>query len=119
MKSEKENATLVTGLEVNETELVNRAQSGDRNAFSELVRNHAQGVMNVIYRTCGDVHIAGGLFIAPLFFTLAFSPWLLLGSWQAVYTSTVWTLTYREIKALPALASPVITTPPPVEPAVS
>lgn len=48
---------------------------------------------------------AGGIFIAPLFFTLAFSPWLLLGSWQAVYTSTVWTLTYREIKALPAIVS--------------
>jgi len=47
--------------------------------------------------------VAGGLFVAPLFFTLAFSPWLLLGSWQSVYTSTVWTLTYREIKALPAL----------------
>jgi hypothetical protein len=47
--------------------------------------------------------IAGGLFVAPLFFTLAFSPWLLLGSWQSVYTSTVWTLTYREIKALPAI----------------
>lgn len=44
--------------------------------------------------------IAAFLFVAPLFFTLAFSPWLLLGSWQAVYTSTVWTLTYREIKAL-------------------
>lgn len=47
--------------------------------------------------------VAGGLFVAPLFFTLAFSPWLLLGSWQAVFTSTVWTLTYREIKALPAI----------------
>jgi len=45
--------------------------------------------------------IAGGLFVAPLFFTIAFSPWLLISSWQAVYTSTVWTLTYREIKALP------------------
>ena len=45
--------------------------------------------------------IAGGLFVAPLFFPLAFSPWLLLGSWQAVYTSTVWTLTYREINAIP------------------
>jgi hypothetical protein len=45
--------------------------------------------------------VAGFLFVAPLFFTLAFSPWLLLGSWQAVYASTVWTLTYREIKALP------------------
>jgi hypothetical protein len=61
--------------------------------------------------------IAGGLFVAPLFFTIAFSPWLLLGSWQAVYTSTVWTLTYREIKALPVLTAPVPTTPPPVEPA--
>jgi hypothetical protein len=49
--------------------------------------------------------IAGGLFVAPLFFTLAFSPWVLLGSWQAVYTSTVWTLTYREIKALPAIVA--------------
>ncbi len=48
--------------------------------------------------------IAGGLFVAPLFFTIAFSPWLLLGSWQSVYTSTVWTLTYREINALPSLA---------------
>lgn len=50
--------------------------------------------------------VAGGLFIAPLFFPLAFSPWVLLGSWQSVYTSTVWTLTYREIKALPALVAP-------------
>ncbi|HEU4744100.1 MAG TPA: hypothetical protein VFS61_02645 [Anaerolineales bacterium] len=48
--------------------------------------------------------IAGGLFVLPLFFTIAFSPWLLLGSWQSVFTSTVWTLTYREIKALPAIA---------------
>ena len=55
--------------------------------------------------------IAGGLFIAPLFFTIAFSPWLLLGSWQSVYTSTVWTLTYREIKALPALAPETVPQP--------
>jgi len=48
--------------------------------------------------------IAGGLFVIPLFFTIAFSPWLLLGSWQTVFTSTVWTLTYREIKALRAIA---------------
>ena len=48
--------------------------------------------------------IAAGLFVAPLFFPIAFAPWVLLGSWQAVYTSTVWTLTYREIKALPAVA---------------
>ena len=55
--------------------------------------------------------VAAGLFVLPLFFTLAFSPWLLLGSWQAVYTSTVWTLTYRELKALPATASEPIVQP--------
>jgi len=46
--------------------------------------------------------VAGGLFIMPLFFVIAFSPWILLTAWQQVFTSTVWTLTYREIKALPA-----------------
>lgn len=51
--------------------------------------------------------IAAGLFVLPLFFTIAFSPWLLLGSWQQVFTSTAWTLTYREIKALPALTPAV------------
>ena len=45
-------------MEISETELVSKAQSGDRNAFSELIRTHAQGVMNVVYRMCGDVHIA-------------------------------------------------------------
>jgi hypothetical protein len=46
--------------------------------------------------------VAGGLFVLPLFFVIAFSPWILLTAWQQVFTSTVWTLTYREIKALPA-----------------
>ena len=44
--------------QANEKELVSRAQGGDRNAFSELVRMHAQGVLNVIYRMCGDMQIA-------------------------------------------------------------
>ena len=43
---------------VNETELVTRAKNGERNAFSELVCIHAQGVRNVIYRMCGDAQIA-------------------------------------------------------------
>lgn len=45
-------------LEVGEKKLVIRAQEGDRNAFNELVRMHAQGVMNVIYRMCGNAQIA-------------------------------------------------------------
>ncbi len=43
---------------VNETELVTRAQKGERDAFNELVRVYAQGVMSIIYRMCGDARIA-------------------------------------------------------------
>jgi len=55
---EKENQTVITVQAFSETELVNQAQNGDRNAFSELVRVHAQGVRNVIYRMCGDAQLA-------------------------------------------------------------
>jgi len=44
--------------QTNERELVTRAQNGDRNAFSELVRTHSQGVLNVIYRMCGNMKMA-------------------------------------------------------------
>jgi RNA polymerase sigma-70 factor (ECF subfamily) len=44
--------------QANETELVTRAQNGDRNAFSELVRIHTQGVLNVVYRMCGNLQVA-------------------------------------------------------------
>ena len=48
--------------------------------------------------------IAGGLFVLPLFFIVGFSPWVFLqGLWLA-YTSTVWTLVYRELTLLPELA---------------
>jgi RNA polymerase sigma-70 factor (ECF subfamily) len=43
---------------IQETELVTRAQRGERDAFNELVRLHAQGVRNVIYRMCGNVQVA-------------------------------------------------------------
>jgi RNA polymerase sigma-70 factor (ECF subfamily) len=42
----------------NETELIISAQHGDRNAFSELVRLHAQGVLNLIHHMCGDAQLA-------------------------------------------------------------
>ena len=41
-----------------ETELIIRAKNGDHNAFSELVCIHASGVRNVIFRMCGDAHVA-------------------------------------------------------------
>jgi RNA polymerase sigma-70 factor, ECF subfamily len=49
---------VVISCEVSEAELVIRAQGGDRNAFSELVCIHAQGVMNVIFRMCGNAQVA-------------------------------------------------------------
>ena len=49
---------MATVYTTNEAQLVAQAQNGDRNAFSELVRLHAQGVLNVVYRMCGDMLIA-------------------------------------------------------------
>lgn len=49
---------MLTVTAVNEVELVSRAKNGERNAFSELVSIHAQGVRNVIYRMCGNAQIA-------------------------------------------------------------
>ncbi|MDL1911743.1 sigma-70 family RNA polymerase sigma factor [Chloroflexi bacterium CFX6] len=58
MAGEKENPTVATVQEVNETELIRNAQNGDRNAFGELVRIHARGVLNVVHRMCGDAQLA-------------------------------------------------------------
>lgn len=41
-----------------ELELITQAQQGDRRAFGELVRCHRQGVINVVYRLCGDENLA-------------------------------------------------------------
>ena len=49
---------MVISFEVSEAELVIRAQGGDRNAFSDLVCIHAQGVLNVIFRMCGNAQVA-------------------------------------------------------------
>ncbi len=39
----------------------------------------------------------------PFFFVVAFSPILLVSGWAEIYRSSVWTLTYRELKALETL----------------
>jgi RNA polymerase sigma-70 factor, ECF subfamily len=49
---------VVVVFETSEKEIVIRARDGDRNAFNELVRIHARGVMDVIYRMCGDAQVA-------------------------------------------------------------
>jgi len=43
---------------IDEEELVFQSQHGDRSAYGELVRLHANGVMNVVYRMCGDAQLA-------------------------------------------------------------
>jgi RNA polymerase sigma-70 factor (ECF subfamily) len=41
-----------------EQRLIEQAQNGDRSAYGELVRRHYSGVVNVVYRLCGDAHLA-------------------------------------------------------------
>jgi len=41
-----------------ERDLIALAQQGDRQAFGELVRRHREGVVNVVYRMCGDANLA-------------------------------------------------------------
>jgi len=46
--------------------------------------------------------ILAALFALPVFFTILFAPLLVFSGWYLVYSSTVWTLAYREMKALDA-----------------
>jgi RNA polymerase sigma-70 factor, ECF subfamily len=41
-----------------EATLIEKAQNGDRNAYAELVRQHHQSVISVVYRMCGDPQLA-------------------------------------------------------------
>ena len=70
---------------IDEAELVTRAQRGERNAFNELVRMYAQGVMNVIYRMCGNAQIAEDAaqetFIQAWLHIPAYRPQTSLRSW--------------------------------------
>jgi hypothetical protein len=53
--------------------------------------------------------VVAGLVGLPFFFMVAFSPWLVIGGWAQVFTSSVWTLTYRELNALPKQPIEVVT----------
>ena len=46
----------------------------------------------------------------PFFAIVAFSPILLVSGWGQIYQSSVWTLTYRELKALDVVAPAMIET---------
>jgi hypothetical protein len=48
--------------------------------------------------------ILGALAAVPFFFLIVFAPLSLVTGWYQIYTSNVWTLTYREIQALESVA---------------
>jgi hypothetical protein len=43
--------------------------------------------------------IIGGLVALPIFFAFVFSPLTFVGGWVSIFTSSVWTLAFRQIKA--------------------
>ena len=49
---------LATQTQIDESSLIEMAKGGDRQAFGQLVSDHRQGVVNVVYRMCGDPHLA-------------------------------------------------------------
>jgi RNA polymerase sigma-70 factor, ECF subfamily len=44
--------------EIDDRDLIARAQQGDRQAFTELVTRHQAGVVSLAYRMCGDLRLA-------------------------------------------------------------
>ena len=49
-------ATMLT--DIGEAELVSKAQQGDLEAFNEIVLRYRAGVINIVYRMCGDPEVA-------------------------------------------------------------
>lgn len=58
------------------------------------------GLLSSLFLSGPFPWIVGALFGLPFFLVVAFSPLVLLRGFGLVYNSTVWTLTYRELKAL-------------------
>lgn len=49
--------------------------------------------------------IIGGLVATPFFFLVVFLPLSLVSGWYKIFSSSIWTLTYREMKALDVVPS--------------
>lgn len=68
-----------------EAALIAKAQRGDRHAYGELVSYHHRGVIQVIYRMCGDVELAQDAaqeaFIKAWLHLPSFRPGTLLRNW--------------------------------------
>jgi hypothetical protein len=55
--------------------------------------------------------ILGILAAIPFFFLVVFAPLMLVSGWYSIFESSVWTLTYREMKALESVAPAVVPMP--------
>jgi RNA polymerase sigma-70 factor (ECF subfamily) len=66
-------------------QLVCMAQAGDRDAFGELVLQHRSGVVNVVYRMCGDPALAEDA--AQMAFIRA---WQRLGDYRPIASFRSW-----------------------------
>lgn len=68
-----------------EAALIAKAQNGNRNAYGELVRHYQPGVIDVIYRMCGDGELAQDAaqdaFIQAWLHLLSFRPGTSLRNW--------------------------------------
>lgn len=47
-----------TGNQLNEPEIIRKAQQGDKDAFCQLVLAYRVSVINIVYRMCADVQVA-------------------------------------------------------------
>ncbi|MFZ6030229.1 MAG: DUF7544 domain-containing protein [Chloroflexota bacterium] len=65
------------------------------------------GIISVLFSSVPVALIIAAIVALPLFFMVMFSPLLLVSGWYHLYQSNVWTLTYREIKALENAALPL------------
>jgi hypothetical protein len=59
----------------------------------------AFGIASIFTTTLVAGIVAAVVAVVP-FFLVLFAPMVLMGGWYHIYTSSVWTLTYREMKAL-------------------
>jgi hypothetical protein len=55
--------------------------------------------------------IIAGLVALPFFFVVVFAPLTLITGWIQIYNSSVWTLTYREMKVLEGVVSAEVSAP--------
>lgn len=58
VEGQKTSVKTTAAIEPNELRWIVAAQQGDRQAFSELVHRYREGVINVVYRMCGDANLA-------------------------------------------------------------